>query len=165
MAGRSLRRARSPVPPKITIRAGSTTRYSWSPSLRGFASSSAALTMAGGPDRVAAELLAHHRHHAVGEGVGVAAPEALEERVGDDAGGDALLDGGLDGPAALPGVLYVGGQGGEVGGLLEAERAQLQEPGADHRPVAPGLGDGLQVHAREGLRLLQDLEPFAVGLH
>src|SRR4051812_22453999 len=108
MAGSSLRRARSPVAPKMTISAGAMTRYSWRPSRSGFASAVAgavSLAMARRAHRVATELLAHHRHHPVAEGVGVAAPEALEERVRDGEGGHVLVDRGLHRPAALAGVL------------------------------------------------------------
>src|SRR5207302_11206945 len=106
----------------MTLSAGSVPRYSCRRSLRGLVSSSAALAMPGGAHRVAAELLAHHRHHPVREGVGVTAAEALVKGVRDDPGGDVLVDRGLDRPAALAGVLDVGGQAGQLGVLLEADR-------------------------------------------
>src|ERR1700674_5657934 len=45
-----------------------------------------------GDDRVAAELVAHHREHAVAEGVFHTAPEAGKERLGNDRHGHGLFD-------------------------------------------------------------------------
>jgi len=46
-----------------------------------------------------------------------------------------------------------------------ATRDEIEEPRANHAARAPTLGDGLHVHAWEGLGHLHDLEAFGVCLH
>src|SRR5215212_8302849 len=113
MAGSSLRRARSPVAPKMTSVVGWTGRRS-RPSLSGLAWDSAVALMSLPRDGVPAELRAQRREHAVGEVAVAAAVEPRVEGGGDDRRRHVLVHRVLDRPAPLPRVVGVRGQAGEV---------------------------------------------------
>ena len=74
-----------------------------------------------------------------------------------------VVDGGLDRPPALSGVLGVAADLVEVGVVLQRGDEQVQQPGADHGALAPGvehLGDVL-----DDVHLLEELPALGVGLH
>ena len=75
----------------------------------------------------------------------------------------ALSIAGLDGPAALAGVLGVAGDLVEVGVVLERRDQQVEQPGADHGALAPGVEDLGDVV--DQVDLLQQLPALGVGLH
>src|SRR5690625_249165 len=99
---------------------------------------------------MAAELEAHRREQALGEGVFLARAEARVECRGQDLEGNLLLDCGLDGPAALAGILLHPDEVGQRLILCKRGRAEIEQPGGDHAAPAPDLRDvgNIQLVAR-----------------
>src|SRR5262249_40500992 len=113
--------------------------------------------------RVAAELVAERRQHAIGERVGLPRAEAAEERQRQHRRGHAALDGLLHRPASLARVVDPAADLLEPRILNERALGQLEQPGAHHAAAIPergDLGEVVSVFAR-----LQDLEALGVGLH
>src|SRR3954447_17916453 len=140
MAGRSLRCARSPVAPKMTIVVGWTGSRS-RPSTSGVSSRSPAAGLICSStvdmrasallvqDRVPAELVAERRVHLGGVRLVLSRREALHKRQRDHRGRYRLVDRLEDRPAALAGVLHEAADVGEVVALLlERARRQLEQP-------------------------------------
>src|SRR3954453_6323451 len=177
MAGSSLRRARSPVAPKITSVVGWTGSRS-RPSIKGLwsgtwpsltsavAISSFVSVSAVGPalHGVAAELGPQRRVHLGREVAAALRVVPLIERRGDHRQRDALVDRVLDGPPALAGLGDDGLERREVVAvLLEGVGRQLAEPRADDRAAHPEVRD-LRVVELE-LRGVEEPEALRVGLH
>src|SRR3954451_7142748 len=179
MAGSSLRRARSPVAPKMTSVVGWTGSRS-SPSTSGLRSGvavapsltsvvvvaisvSVSLSAVGAAlHRVSAELVAQRRVDLRREVAAALRLVALVQRRRDDRQRHALGDRVLHGPAALPGLgddrlerLEV------VAVLLERARRQLAEPRAHDRAAHPQVGDLGVVELELGG--LEEAEALRVG--
>ena len=76
---------------------------------------------------------------------------------------DGVVDRGLDGPASLAGVLGIAGDLVEVLVVAQRRDQQVEQPGADHRALAPGVEDVDDV--LDQVDLLEQLEALGVGLH
>src|SRR3954447_3867497 len=172
MAGSSLRRARSPVAPKMTSVVPGTGRRS-RPSTSGFEDSISAwrcwatansTTSGGSLDGVPAELVAQRGEHLVREPAVAAGVEARVEGGGDHGRRDVVVDRVDDRPAALAGVRDMGAQVLEVVALgLEGALGELTQPGAHDRAAVPQARDLLELD-REA-RLVHEVEALGVGLH
>src|SRR4051812_16544440 len=112
-AGTSLRCARSPLPPKITIAQGSGADSARSPGRSGLAISScsgAYGTSSAFLHRVSAELVAQRRLHLGAERLVLARGDAHLQGERDHGRGDVLIDRRLDRPAPFAAVLDVPAQ-------------------------------------------------------
>src|SRR5215213_11834774 len=168
-AGTSLRAVRSPEAPKITMTPGSGTRGSLcssrSMSCRTCVSAIVwlLLLLCGRLfDRVPAELAAQGGYDLHGEGVLLAGGETGEEGACYGIRRHVLCDRLEDGPASLAGVLDVAADAVQVGVVFEGVLGELEEPATDDAPLVPQAREGPEVVVVAGL--LQDLEPFGVGL-
>src|SRR5215213_10113420 len=168
-AGTSLRAVRSPEAPKITMTPGSGTRGSLcssrSMSCRTCVSAIVwlLLLLCGRLfDRVPAELAAQGGYDLHCEGVLLAGGEAGEEGACYGVRRHVLCYRFEYGPASLAGVLDVTADAIQVGVVLEGVLGELEEPATDDAPLVPQAREGPEVVVVAGL--LQDLEPFGVGL-
>ena len=156
--------------PKITSVVGATGRRS-SPRRAGSRRSVGldrrahrALIFAARLHRVAAELVAQRREHAVGEVAVAARAQARVERGGDHRRRHVVGGRVLDRPAALAGVLGVALDRSEVVAVgFERARGQFAQPRAHDRALTPEVRD-LRVVELE-LALVEHVEALRVGLH
>ena len=110
-----------------------------------------------------AELVAHRRDRLHRGAVVLARGEPGEEGRGDDVHRHRVVDRRLDRPAPLARVVRETGQLGQVLVVLQGGDEQVEQPGADHGPAAPG-GEDLRdvVDLVDGL---EQLPALGVGLH
>src|SRR5450759_819472 len=117
----SLRCARSPVAPMMTMVHGSGIRLRAEPARRGLSSRTVATLLFAAPagrrnrltkgslrglDRMPSELVSQSCQHLIGKRVGLPRRETAEERLGDDWCGHVFVDSRLHRPSALAGILH-----------------------------------------------------------
>src|SRR5215211_6737393 len=113
-------------------------------------------------DRMPTELAAQGGYDLHGERVFLAGGEAGEEGACYGVRRYVLFYGFEHCPASFARVLDVAANAVEVGILLEGALGELEEPAADDAALVPEAGESPEIVVVAGL--LEDLEPFGVGL-